>query len=582
MQDKVDSKSQGFSASYGIGLGEHAVKQGNKTGVKDGIYTSSIGLGYNQGSVEQKITTRPSSFIAGAGELEVGQKVKQVGSLIDGGFTLNTKEYEVENVKDVNKETNFGINLTIYPGVSQIYENGRPTAETVAGIAIGTQLQYGSKDYEAINQATIGKNVKVLIEGKEADLSGINRDAENMVKVTKDKTVEQIDIDLSSENWGTSYGREKFKGELADATNNVDRVVQVAKATFEKGANPITLFQDRIAYEEARDSGVLDEYFGALLDSEKAKGFINDLGYDVEDVQIISLDDPNIKEILGAEAIAGRVYYTKDGSKIIIIADNARDMANAMGTLGEEARHSYYRNEKGMTDSEKYASFYGEQIERYLRSEYGSPLAILEIDELKYAANELGRYWEDASILYHREKYITGGLGHIAIEVNGNVYTFGRYGRTWGSGGTQGEGVLFKIDKQVYLKYYTQKEDVYEYVLTTDKNKDNIIENYFENWMKNGSKSTFKSKTQKWDGKILTRDYDVDEWNCTIITEKSLNAAGIGFGKMISPGLYGKNLDNIYYENGLGHIVINNKLYQYGDPKYINLIREKITHGKSK
>ena len=456
VQDKVDSKSQGFSASYGIGLGEHTVKQGNKTGVKDGIYTSSIGLGYNQGSVEQKMTTRPSSFIAGAGELEVGQKVKQVGSLIDGGFTLNTKEYEVENVKDINKETNFGINLTIYPGVSQIYENGRPTAETTAGVAIGTQLQYGSKDYEAINQATIGKNVKVLIEGKEADLSGINRDVDNMVKVTKDKTVEQIDIDLSSENWGTSYGREKFKGELADATNNVDRVVQVAKATFEKGANPITLFQDRIAYEEARDSGVLDEYFGALLDSEKAKGFINDLGYDVEDVQIISLDDPNIKEILGAEAIAGRVYYTKDGSKIIIIADNARDMANAMGTLGEEARHSYYRNEKGMTDSEKYASFYGEQIERYLRSEYGSPLGGLGIDSLSYTSEQLGKDWEDN--VYWIESTHVGG--HGAVLIVNDKYPEGRV-YSWSAIGP--DGMRYGVDYEIKWPPTESYVDVIDY-----------------------------------------------------------------------------------------------------------------------
>ena len=241
VQDKIDSKSQGFSASYGIGLGEHyttndgngknpwsgITQNGQKVYKGDGVYTSSIGLGYNQSTVEQRMTTTPSSFVAGAGELEVGNKVKQVGSLIDGGFTLNTKEYEVENVKDINKAENFGINLTIYPKIAYKdivkLSNGMEMIRYASGNAIGTQLQYGSKDYEAINQATIGKNIKVLIEGKETDLSGINRDVENMVKVTKDKTVEQIDINLGSENWLTDVGRTTFNSELFRAKENVGK-----------------------------------------------------------------------------------------------------------------------------------------------------------------------------------------------------------------------------------------------------------------------------------------------------------------------------------------------------------------------
>ncbi len=34
------------------------------------------------------------------------------------------------------------------------------------------------------------------------------------------------------------------------------------------------------------------------------------------DLQIISLDDPNIKEIVGAEAIAGRAHHTGGGKFI--------------------------------------------------------------------------------------------------------------------------------------------------------------------------------------------------------------------------------------------------------------------------
>ena len=58
----------------------------------------------------------------------------------------------------------------------------------------------------------------------------------------------------------------------------------------------------------------------------------------IDDLQIISLDDPNIKEIVGAEAIAGRAYHTGDGV-VVIVADNIEDFASAIGTITEEGRH---------------------------------------------------------------------------------------------------------------------------------------------------------------------------------------------------------------------------------------------------
>ena len=59
-----------------------------------------------------------AEFSAESGILEVKDKVRQVGSLIDGGFTLNAKKYEHEDLEDINKSKSIGINVTVYPNVT--------------------------------------------------------------------------------------------------------------------------------------------------------------------------------------------------------------------------------------------------------------------------------------------------------------------------------------------------------------------------------------------------------------------------------------------------------------------------------
>ena len=46
--------------------------------------------GNSQGKTVQRITREVSEFTAGSGILEVKGETRQTGSLIDGGFTLNT------------------------------------------------------------------------------------------------------------------------------------------------------------------------------------------------------------------------------------------------------------------------------------------------------------------------------------------------------------------------------------------------------------------------------------------------------------------------------------------------------------
>ena len=100
------------------------------------------------------------------------------------------------------------------------------------------------------------------------------------------------------------------------------------KAMIENENKDIGLYyRDRLDFEATRDDMerrglsdgfIIDEMVGRALAELSAEQGIDDL-------QIISLDDPNIKERVGAEAIAGRAYHTGEG-KIIIVADNKKTL----------------------------------------------------------------------------------------------------------------------------------------------------------------------------------------------------------------------------------------------------------------
>ena len=198
------------------------------------------------------------------------------------------------------------------------------------------------------------------------------------------------------------------------------------KAMIENENKDIGLYyRDRLDFEATRDDMerrgltdgfIIDEMIGRALAELSAE-------QNIDDLQIISLDDPNIKEIVGAEAIAGRAYHTGEG-KIIIVAENIEDFASAIGTITEEGRHIYHRNNNGLADSEDYASFYGEQFKNYYNRVAGDTPLVMIGSELGYNAGQLGNDWEDEIWIIHN----SGGVGYVAIydDVAGLVYSYGK------------------------------------------------------------------------------------------------------------------------------------------------------------
>ena len=465
VQDRTDGKSSGYNISYGIGIGEHAVMRNGTKEMADGLHTTNIGVGYSRGKHTERTTNAIGGFTAEHGVLDVIGKTVQTGSVIGGGFTLNTGTYEKNDLEDVNKRKNVGINLTFTPGVTDIYRNGRLTPDSVGGVLVGTRIDYSKDDYVAKVKATIGNNVNMTVAGKKADLSGVNRDTSNMVDVLKDRKINPVSIDFGTEYWATNYGREKTKGDFAKAGNKIERVVEIIKAVSENEGKDIGLYyRDRLDFEAERDrkerSGELETI---LIDRDKALEIAERAaGRKIDDLQIISTKDPNIKEIVGADAIAGRAYHVGNG-KIVIVADNIGDYAKAMGTIAEEGRHIYHRNNNGLEDSEDYASFYGRQFERYYDRNFGNNDVAFITERLKYTKEQLGNDWENDGFYLGANFLIGAGIkggsaAGIYLINTGKGIDLGS-GITGSVGGSISADISAGID-YVYFPFATSKNDV--------------------------------------------------------------------------------------------------------------------------
>ncbi len=233
LQDRFDSRSRGYSIITGIGINS---TKGNK-GTTYNTNIQSVSAGYSQGKTVQRITREVSEFTAGSGMLEVKGETRQTGSLIDGGFTLNTGGYSKEDLHDVNKTRNVGVNVTVYPNVSysqrdkngnQVYINGSNPKKT--GVAIKTGLIYGETDKTREVFTTIGEGVKI-----NQDISGVNRDPDRQVTEFEGRELKPVNVDLLTEYWATEAGRGKFRDIVENSARSTQGIINVITRKSESG-----------------------------------------------------------------------------------------------------------------------------------------------------------------------------------------------------------------------------------------------------------------------------------------------------------------------------------------------------------
>ena len=216
LQDTYNSQSRGYNAGINIGFNNGK------------SYLSSVNAGISRGSVEQRISRNIAGYRADSGVLETGI-VRQVGSLIDGNFTLNAKEYTKQDLQDIDRSRNIGVNITIYPNTlynrrdekgNRVYVQGQSPKEK--GIAISTIFMYADKDKTREILSTIGEGVTVNF-----DTTNVNRDISKQVGDWEGSEVSPMTVNLGTEYWLTKAGRGKSKDILEEASTSVEGIRRI-------------------------------------------------------------------------------------------------------------------------------------------------------------------------------------------------------------------------------------------------------------------------------------------------------------------------------------------------------------------
>jgi len=134
--------------------------------------------------------------------------------------------------------------------------------------------------------------------------------------------------------------------------------------------------------------------------------------------------------------------------------------------------------------------------------------------------------------------------GHTAINVNGTVYSFGRYGEIWGSSyrpsSPSGEGILFAVSEKTYFNdsfFGAHTSNIQEYDLKLTAKQEAGIVGFFKNQIDNGTSVSIKdSNGISRNAFKLENDYNLFTNNCTTLTLDSLpnNIRG-AIGNYVSP-----------------------------------------------
>ena len=323
LQDTFDSRNRGYSISTGIGINS---TKGNK-GTTYNTNIQSVSAGYSQGKTVQRITREVSEFTAGSGMLEVKGETRQTGSLIDGGFTLNTGGYSKEDLHDVNKTRNVGVNVTVYPNTvyskrdkngERVYVNGQNPKEK--GVAIGIGISYTDIDKKRDVAATVGNGVNI-----NHDISGVNRDPNKQTGEFEGREITGVNVNLGTEYWLTAAGRGKTRDIIEDAGETADGIRRVLTWKDENGnlrvlesietENLLRKFMqigfvDTKGKTQKQVKEELEKRFGSLAKKGVSVNF-----YDGKDIKGSGLDENTLSKLLAhgfAVTKDGTVWINKD------------------------------------------------------------------------------------------------------------------------------------------------------------------------------------------------------------------------------------------------------------------------------
>ena len=164
-------------------------KSVNVHGSSDNKNNTSTGAGMTSGKYDKEWVENQTSIIGRENShITVEGNTHLEGGLLGGkDTTLNTGSLSFNDIKDHEKGTNIGLSENISKG--QKDENSNDYT---------SQLDYSATDREQITHATVGAGT-ITVGRKEENPEGLNRDENKAQEITKDVTVDNINMKYDSE-----------------------------------------------------------------------------------------------------------------------------------------------------------------------------------------------------------------------------------------------------------------------------------------------------------------------------------------------------------------------------------------------
>ncbi len=247
--------SNSKSNSFGIG------------GTSGGNLSGSIGQ--SKGSSDRQWVDNASSIVGTESvDIDVDGKLKMEGSLIAnidkdgkdaGNLDIKAGSIEAKDLQnfDNNKETGFNL-AESYGPPKDGSNDGHPNGTTTIG------LKNKGYEKEGVTKATIGQGNIEVADG--SDISGINRDIDNMDVITKDQITGALDATVTIDNrMFTEEGRKEI---VDDISNMGENAAQTAKNTaIDAGAGTKKIADGLITlYEGATGEIKIDDLSKVIAD----------------------------------------------------------------------------------------------------------------------------------------------------------------------------------------------------------------------------------------------------------------------------------------------------------------------------
>ncbi|MDR2879254.1 MAG: hemagglutinin repeat-containing protein, partial [Fusobacteriales bacterium] len=338
--DIISLQDENKSAGKNWGAGLNVSGKIPGTAEQTGSARPTIGGNYGENHQDSKWVNNQTSIIAeNGGNIKVGETLTNVGSIIgslneEKKLSIEAEKVVVENLKDHNEGSNYGIGLSGVGLGSK--ENGNKTP-------IGqTSVQYGSHDKQQDSNATF-VNTEVTEAGKKLNLEelGINTDINKAQIVTKDKVVEQIDTELHTDLLNETTrnqvirdinGLVQLPADIVRAiqattenegSNFLDNLVGVLRSTDADMHNMLTMDKKYKEFKEKQGESPEERAYEALkLANESAEGLRDIYGIEKEVPITVLFADETKSQEAGA-------FYKEDGSLLIFLDPSVIDMSDS-------------------------------------------------------------------------------------------------------------------------------------------------------------------------------------------------------------------------------------------------------------